>query len=290
MSEPMSSVEIEDVLSSIRRLVSDDFRPAAPPATPVARAGATQAPVQSPAQLAASKLILTPALRIVAEDVARAEPAVEPVPPPAAEPWDDGEVAAFVNVEDDALFDTDPDPDFGWQTTADVVSLTLPADAARRDPMPEIAPAADAPVPESVAGEPAAEIGADASAAASAEASAEFQASVYAEVTSPDWQDAGPEEPAPPGDAAQDDAAMDALWADAAEAEVLRQLAEEGVSAQAAPPGEDDMIYEENLLRDLVRDIIREELQGELGERITRNVRKLVRAEIARAMALRDFD
>ena len=39
-----------------------------------------------------------------------------------------------------------------------------------------------------------------------------------------------------------------------------------------------------------VRDIIREELQGALGERITRNVRKLVRAEIARAMAVRDFE
>ena len=46
----------------------------------------------------------------------------------------------------------------------------------------------------------------------------------------------------------------------------------------------------EEMLRDLVRDIIREELQGALGERITRNVRKLVRAEIARAVALRDFD
>jgi hypothetical protein len=39
-----------------------------------------------------------------------------------------------------------------------------------------------------------------------------------------------------------------------------------------------------------VRDLIREELQGDLGERITRNVRKLVRAEIARVMATREFD
>jgi hypothetical protein len=34
-----------------------------------------------------------------------------------------------------------------------------------------------------------------------------------------------------------------------------------------------------------VRDVLREELQGRLGERITRNIRKLVRAEIARVMA-----
>lgn len=44
-------------------------------------------------------------------------------------------------------------------------------------------------------------------------------------------------------------------------------------------------IFDENMLRDLVTDIIRQELQGVLGERITRNVRKLVRREIQRAMS-----
>ena len=53
---------------------------------------------------------------------------------------------------------------------------------------------------------------------------------------------------------------------------------------------EDEPLYDEALLRDLVRDIIREELSGTLGERITRNVRKLVRAEIARAMTAREFE
>jgi hypothetical protein len=52
----------------------------------------------------------------------------------------------------------------------------------------------------------------------------------------------------------------------------------------------DDAAPDEAHLRDLVRDIIREELQGSLGERITRNVRKLVRAEINRALATRDFE
>ncbi len=46
----------------------------------------------------------------------------------------------------------------------------------------------------------------------------------------------------------------------------------------------------EDLLREIVRDMIRDELQGNLGERITRNVRKLVRAEISRALASRDFE
>ncbi|MEM7005157.1 MAG: hypothetical protein AAF498_04705 [Pseudomonadota bacterium] len=46
---------------------------------------------------------------------------------------------------------------------------------------------------------------------------------------------------------------------------------------------------DEEMLRDLVADIVRSELQGELGERITRNVRKLVRREINRALAGQDL-
>ena len=55
-------------------------------------------------------------------------------------------------------------------------------------------------------------------------------------------------------------------------------------------PLADEPPFDEAALRDLIRDLIREELQGSLGERITRNVRKLVRAEIARAMSMRDLD
>ncbi|SLN74278.1 hypothetical protein ROJ8625_04032 [Roseivivax jejudonensis] len=43
-------------------------------------------------------------------------------------------------------------------------------------------------------------------------------------------------------------------------------------------------------LREVVADIVRQELQGMLGERITRNVRKLVRREINRALAGYDAD
>ncbi|MGI3170655.1 hypothetical protein ACRARG_16005 [Pseudooceanicola sp. C21-150M6] len=51
----------------------------------------------------------------------------------------------------------------------------------------------------------------------------------------------------------------------------------------------DDGAYlDEEILRDLVSEIVRQELQGALGERITRNVRKLVRREIHRALAAQD--
>jgi len=36
--------------------------------------------------------------------------------------------------------------------------------------------------------------------------------------------------------------------------------------------------------------MLREELAGKMGERITRNIRKLVRAEIARALAAQEFE
>ncbi|MDC1500086.1 hypothetical protein N8388_02380 [Octadecabacter sp.] len=47
---------------------------------------------------------------------------------------------------------------------------------------------------------------------------------------------------------------------------------------------------DEESLRDLVASVVREELTGPLGERITRNVRKLVRREIYRILSSQEFD
>lgn len=52
----------------------------------------------------------------------------------------------------------------------------------------------------------------------------------------------------------------------------------------------DEAVLDEDSLRELVSDIVRQELQGALGERITRNVRKLVRREIHRALAAQELD
>lgn len=46
----------------------------------------------------------------------------------------------------------------------------------------------------------------------------------------------------------------------------------------------------EEELRDLVKEIVQQELQGALGERITRNIRKLVRREINRALAAQNLN
>lgn len=53
---------------------------------------------------------------------------------------------------------------------------------------------------------------------------------------------------------------------------------------------EPEDLIDEDALRAMVSEIIRQELQGTLGERITRSVRKLVRREIARTLASRDFE
>lgn len=52
----------------------------------------------------------------------------------------------------------------------------------------------------------------------------------------------------------------------------------------------DEAMIDEAGLRDLVAQLIREELRGALGERITQNVRKLVRREIQRALMGQDLD
>lgn len=54
------------------------------------------------------------------------------------------------------------------------------------------------------------------------------------------------------------------------------------------PP--ETMEIDEDALRELVVEIVREELQGNLGDRITRNVRKLVRREVNRALSSRELD
>jgi cell pole-organizing protein PopZ len=64
------------------------------------------------------------------------------------------------------------------------------------------------------------------------------------------------------------------------------------LSAEVAPAPLrlDSAEIDEDQLREIVAQMIRTELQGALGERITQNVRKLVRREIHRALLTRDLD
>ena len=60
-----------------------------------------------------------------------------------------------------------------------------------------------------------------------------------------------------------------------------------GANYEPAAPvtaSDEEGFLDEDALREMVSEIVRQELQGALGERITRNVRKLVRREIQRAL------
>ena len=57
-----------------------------------------------------------------------------------------------------------------------------------------------------------------------------------------------------------------------------------GARPTAWPRRSDAPILDEASLRAVINAIVREELQGELGERINRNLRKLIRREIAQVL------
>lgn len=84
--------------------------------------------------------------------------------------------------------------------------------------------------------------------------------------------------------------------ADVALTDDVTEIVSDAITESAAEAAADaawyseDTVIDENTLRDLVSEIVRQELQGALGERITRNVRKLVRREIHRAMVGQEYD
>lgn len=236
MSDPLTRAEIEDVLSSIRRLVAEGAR------APAAPQPASDAPG------AAGRLVLTPAQRVAAPS------------PPAADP------------------------------TATI------REAARRlaEAQAVAHPAAEVP---------AAGAGGGAGLASLEETIAELEAAVAASggEWEPDGSEAPPRppvsgataaRPAPPAPPARPEGAPgpDLPPAGGPASNVHSLTVARRPPAGPAPAPRLPEGLDEAALRDLVAGIVREELQGALGERITRNVRKLVRAEIARALASRQFD
>lgn len=67
-------------------------------------------------------------------------------------------------------------------------------------------------------------------------------------------------------------------------------VAQAPIAQDPAPALPQSALADEAFLREIVGDVLRQELQGELGERITRNMRKLVRREIHRALSQLDGD
>ncbi|WP_187298131.1 hypothetical protein [Jannaschia donghaensis] len=105
-----------------------------------------------------------------------------------------------------------------------------------------------------------------------------------------------------PGDYAEDtdydaadpaDARTDAMFKDDPIVETLTVEAYSAEAPQPKPTGLSDLsslLDGDDALRDLIAEIVGQELAGELGERITRNVRKLVRREIRQMLASDEFE
>jgi hypothetical protein len=257
MSEPMTNIEIEDVLSSIRRLVSED----------VTKAKARPA-----------LLMLTPALRVAGSEESRTDPAA---PADAAQ---DREEAPSETPASDRVMPVSVDP------------------APEADP-PDSAPSDSAPSDER-----AAEAGATGAAEISLEeriadleaaigqseeefepdGSEDLSAHIPDEVLRPAFGSAQPEawdlQPEPPV------SNLPAGSADASDEPEAASGADAGDEAEGPENLVEEALIDEDSLREIVAALVRQELRGELGERITRNVRRLVRREINRALALQDLD
>lgn len=216
MPESLTSNSSEDVVSSVRRLVSTGDR--------------------SPVGDTPDKLILTPSLRVVAE----------PEPLLLTERAEDDPPSDEVEWVETPLW---PAPE------APLAELALTAEEAELVGEAPMWPEAD----ENWLDE------------------AEPAPAVAPVVPFP--RAAAPQDPPPAAPPAAEESA-------AAEEEI--DVA--GVLSAAMLQDESIRVMDEAELHDLVRELVRHELQGALGERITRNVRKLVRAEVNRALAARALD
>ncbi len=180
--------------------------------------------------------------------------------------WDDeGAAAPAPATEDEALPWEDDVAEDGADTPAGPASAIPEGDTKAATPAWDVVTPV-AVVPDTAAGDEAPEWERVEPAAAIPEA--------VSPVSNAQEEDVVPDTAAPRGveDLAPDPAAPDE---------------EDGSAAEAPEP---EGVIDEAALRELVAQIVREELQGKLGERITRNVRKLVRREIHRALTAQDLD
>lgn len=312
MSDAVTNVEIEDVLSSISRLVSEDTRPSR---------DAQPNPM-------ADRLVLTPAFRVpdaqedapeaaedddhgVLDDVAEAAIAdvMESQATPDPETGNDDETsdadradeAAFVAVEDS--FD---DADYGDSSYDD--------DSYEEENSWPVEPTQEASVPDmSGDAEPSSTTKADdVDDVASRVTLLQEAFSSVEEEWEPDAENESAAAPTPFEEMPELDAWEDvdddiasentvpfiARATASVDADKIQDHVHSDQMADAKALTDDDpevflsdeAVLDEEALRDLVSELVRDELQGALGERITRNVRKLVRREIHRALASMELE
>lgn len=364
MSDPVKSSDIEDVLSSIRRLVSEDYQRtpqnaahqnAAPEPQADSASDETDTPVPGD-----TALVLTPALRV--HDGGKADKTVDDAASDHESGAPDALVAqdAVLDAVADALVDealqqddkagssedgvalAEPEPEEckgeAPVTSADALCAermedadTDPADILSPDAMYDPAPAnMDVPAEQAAERSPVDDAHSetdesddqsaqDASESLEAKIAAletligkrneewepeEGDGSLAADVASEindatalEWEDHAPaaegHEPGPEVNEltpVEDQAPESEVTAEDPVTESVAEPASDGADDAILKDEPEGLLIDEETLRDMVCDIVREELQGALGERITRNVRRLVRREIHRALASQELD
>ena len=297
MSDPVTNADIEDVLSSIRRLVTEDKPPSA-----------------APKPAAADRLVLTPALRVmdsetpeeirsadaadVTEDVSSAvdgAPLSELPEPELLEGHElvdldsnesakrnlEARIAELEAVISDNGGQWEQDGEEGSDNAGGTVeSLTwddeasLEAEAAS-DPEPEIEEAQMAELVEEPEAEPIAPMP-----FLRHQFHTPEDKDVEAEVEEAELVTPEEESEVQDADALIEEPTMDAPEVDDFPVEEPFEEPYEG----------HDFVVDEEALRALVVEIVHQELQGKLGERITRNVRNLVRREVHRALTSQELE
>ena len=283
MSDPVTNVEIEDVLSSIRRLVSESggaqaevrkaskiFENKAP--GPVSEA---ETPAEKPAVL--DKLVLTPSLRVAEapETVVESEDSSEP----EAEAELEIEVA---NEAEDATKAVEHHAEVSEETQPEAASEEGAERAAEAEQAPEQSADEHSKAPE---GESLKDRIEQLEAAVSSQ-DGEWEEENEESVETLQWEDHGNEDDTDENMSAPEAFAEQHHDFDAADEADEVTEAEDEYDFLAG----DETLLDEDALREMVADIVRQELQGALGERITRNVRKLVRREIHRALMAQEFE
>jgi len=273
MSDPVSNAEIEDVLSSIRRLVSGEVEASK-------QAEVSNANGKEPV----AKLILTADFRVpdsnatVSKDVQADEISAEEAP---AEP----------DLIADEIYESEPAELPDADAAIDVISDVEAADKEIVDSEPNENDIEATHDHEDVSEN-----------TMTLESTiADLEAAVGAQAG--EWE--------PDGSGFEEDPEAEEImtrpvqdWVDITAQNVEAEIGNpdfsepiEGASESTDPDaqsndllGEEVALIDEEALREMVSEIVRQELQGALGERITRNVRKLVRREINRVLSARDFD
>ena len=313
MSDPVTNVEIEDVLASIRRLVRNDGskdEPAAP-------GDEAKADARDEAAEASDRLVLTAEQRVVPQadeadeatlpadtveaeeplhldaSLRQVEPDVADTDEPDLEPHEVEEVLAEV---EEAL--SEEDHVVADEVTLEEDELSVEMGVAEEEAAEPEAPARAESVPVFASNRTVEETVADLEAAVEENG---FEPDGSEPEEAPiDWKDVDPATPMAQlvtsrryikRDRADDGAEEDQPEAEvAAETPAATEPETPKVDEDLSAYLDSDQVIDEEALRDLVVEIVREELQGALGERITRNVRKLVRREIHRVLSSQDFD